>query len=102
MYFVPTRCSTYMTGHLSYKRLNADPSVYFRKWEDGSTAIAGFYVDNCTATGDETRLRELEKALDEKWGISGKGELTWTLGIGFKRDLQLRTISLSQETFVDQ
>jgi hypothetical protein len=36
-----------------------------------------------------------------KYGISGGGELTWTLGIAASRDRDAQIISLSQEAYID-
>ena len=37
----------------------------------------------------------------QKYGISGKGEMHWTLGIGAARDRDTHTISLSQEEYIN-
>lgn len=86
---------------LCFKRLDADPCIFYKAWDDGTYVIAGFYVNDCISIGDERCLLDLETALNDKWGISGQGELHWTLGIRFVRNPKHHTVSLSQETYID-
>jgi len=37
----------------------------------------------------------------QKYGVSGEGEMHWTLGIGVARVRNTHTISLSQEGYID-
>ena len=46
-------------------------------------------------------LLELEAALDARYGISGQGELAWTLGMGFSRDVEANMVYLSQKLYIE-
>lgn len=85
---------------IGWTKLDSDPCA-FRKSFDNGNAMVVFWVDDGTSAGPENRLLELETALDARYGISGQGELTWTLGMGFSRDLASRTVFLTQKLYID-
>ena len=51
--------------------------------------------------GSGKELCELANGVDEKYGITGYGEVKWVLGMLLERDRAAHTISLSQEAFID-
>jgi Reverse transcriptase (RNA-dependent DNA polymerase) len=73
-------------ANIGWKKLTADPSTFWKTWEDGSSAIMVFWVDDATCTGPKDKLLELERQFSNWYGISSEGELTWMLGITFKHD----------------
>lgn len=68
-------------------------------WGRDDWAACAFWVDDETGVGSRTQLDRLAAMF--KYGISGEGELRWTLGIGVTRDYRTHTISLSQEAYID-
>ena len=87
----------FMVKQLGWTKLESDSSTYRKTWPNGDSAVVAFWVDDATAVGSERRLLELERQFEKRYGISGQGELTWTLGIGFRRNRGEKTITLSQE-----
>ena len=64
--------------------------------------ILAAHVDDCTITGSS---KELVKAFKEEIGarfkITDLGPISWLLGMKVTRDRDTRTISLSQESYID-
>jgi hypothetical protein len=85
-----------------FERLECEWCVYRRNSPTGTTIFA-LHVDDIIAAGsspDETNhLRDLLKS---KWEITELGEPKLALGIAITRDLETRTISLSQTAKIDQ
>src|SRR5258708_3106201 len=79
-----------------------DPAVYVKSsWTREDFTAAGFWVDDCVAIGSGKRLDALAESVNAKYGITGLGEVRWVLGMLMERDRSARTISISQEAFVD-
>ena len=62
---------------------------------------AGFWVDKYVAIGSRKELTALVESLSAKYGITSLGETRWVLGMLLERDRPTRTISMSQEAFID-
>ena len=60
--------------------------------------VCAFWVDG--ETGVRVRY-QLDRVAQQKYGITGEGELCWTLGMAVKRDFDSHIISLSQGSYVD-
>jgi Reverse transcriptase (RNA-dependent DNA polymerase) len=54
-----------------------------------------------TGVGACYQLDCIAEMFRQKYSITGEGELRWTLGITVKHNYSSRTISLSQESYVD-
>ena len=79
-----------------------DPAVDVKiSWRDQDFTAAGFWVDDCVAIGSGEELASLSKSMDEKYGITRLGEVKWVLGMLMECDRPARTISISQEAFID-
>ena len=79
-----------------------DPAVYVKNsWMDRDFAAASFWVDRRVALGSRNKLTALSKSLDANYGIAGLGEVRWVLSMLMERDRPARTISISQEAFID-
>lgn len=92
---------SFMVDSQGWTRVSHDIAVYFKEWENNDWAIVGYWVDDGTGVGSESRLLELEKAIDARYGISSAGELSWLLGMRITRDRSAKTISLSQSAYID-
>ena len=71
-------------------------------WKRGDWAVCAFWVDNETGIGARCQLNRVVDMLRKKYGISGEGELRWTLEIGVKRDFDTHIISFSQEAYINK
>src|SRR6201996_2464397 len=90
----------FMVDELGWRKLIRDAAVYLKEWDNNDIAIVGFWVDDVTSCGKSKRLLELEAAFNQKYGISGQGDLEWSLGMKFVRDLDAGTSTLSQEAYI--
>ena len=74
------------------------PETIFRigTWRSDDWAVCAFCVD-----GSRLQLNRVEEMFRQKYGISGEGELSWTLGIKVKRDREAHIVSISQESYID-
>ena len=101
-------------GRIWHERLKADmeqlgfiqcpkDNAVFRigSWRKGDWAVCAFWVDDEMGVGSPHQLQQVAAMFKNKYGISGEGELTWTLGIGVHRDRNAHVISLSQEAYID-
>jgi len=79
-----------------------DPAIYVKNtWTSPDFVAAGFWVDDCVAIGSSRELSALAKGIDVKYGTTGLGEVRWVLRMLLERDRSARTISISQEAFID-
>ena len=79
-----------------------DPTMYIQNiWTDRDFAAARFWVDNCVTMGSRKELTALADGANAKYGITGLGKVGWVLGMLLERDRPARTISISQEEFID-
>ena len=79
-----------------------DPAMFVKNsWTDHDFAAAGFRVDDCVAIDSRKVLTALAKSVDTKYGTTGLGEVRWVLGMLMERDRPARSISVSQEAFID-
>lgn len=79
-----------------------DPAIYVRNpggQED--FAAGGFWVDDFVGIGSRKELDALAESVDAKYGITGLGDVKWVLGMLLERDRAARTISISQEAFIN-
>jgi hypothetical protein len=88
-------------AEIGFQRSEADPAVFYVHRGD-KLAILACHVDDCTITGSSKELVQAYKdKLKEKYSLTDLGPANWLLGIKITRDLEARTISLSQESYID-
>ena len=93
-------CADTLTEH-SFEKCKADPCV-FRKVVDGAVVmIVGVYVDDLLIGGSEEDCESLLASLNKTFPTNDLGECTWYDGCGTERDVELGTIKLSQEAYVE-
>ena len=69
-------------------------------WDHENFVAGGFWVDNFIGIGSGEGLNSLAKSVDEKYGITGLGEVKWVLGMLIERDRDTRLIYILQEAFI--
>jgi len=73
-----------------------DPAVYVKgDWDQEDFVVGGFWVDDFVGIGSGKDLEVLAKGVDEKYGITGFGDIKWILGMLVECDRTARTISIS-------
>jgi len=86
---------------LSFRASAADPGVFYTRIR-GNVLIIAAHVDDCAMTGNSGRLITVYKAkLNDKFPLTDLGPIHSLLGIEVTHDRAVRTISLSQSTYVD-
>src|SRR5882757_9603515 len=74
-----------LNGHMESKESTAtveDSAIYVKNyWMMQDFAIAGFWVDNCIATGSRKEIESLAKGVYVKYGITGLEEGCWMLSM---------------------
>ena len=84
-----------------FEQCKADPCI-FRKIADGVVVMmVGVHVDDLLIGGSEGDCESLLASLNKKSPTKDLGECTWYDGCGIERDVQLGTIKLSQEAYVE-
>jgi hypothetical protein len=90
----------FMLHELGWDASGYDRATYSKSWDDGTWALVGFWVDDATVVGSEERVQELEKAFEERFGISGSGDAHWILGTSIRRDANVLYVYISQEDYI--
>jgi len=70
-------------------------------WRKDDWAVCAFWVDDETGIGSLQELDRVEEMFRRKYGISGEGELRWTLGIKVTRDFDKHMVSISQQSYIE-
>ena len=84
-----------------FEQSKADPCI-FRKVIDGVVVmIVGVYVDDLLVGGSEEDCESLLASLNKTFPTNDLGECTWYDGCGIERDVELGTIRLSPEAYVE-
>jgi transposase InsO family protein len=92
-------CAT--LAELNFRKSEADPAVFYIHSGD-ILIILAIHVDDCTITGNSRDLiAELKVKLAAKYSLTDLGPAIWLLGIKITRNLEARTLALSQESYID-
>ena len=67
----------------------------------GNWAMCAFRVDDETDIGSHEQLDRVADMFCRMYGISGEGELRWTLGMKMKRGFSRYTVPLSQQSYIE-
>jgi len=87
---------------LGFRQTEADHAVFVKMWNDGRRVILGVHVNDCLSTGTNQKLvDEFKKRINGKYPMTDLGPCRWLLGVKVERDLEKRTISLSQHAYID-
>ena len=87
---------------LGLTRSEHDHAVFFRRENGILTTVLLAHVDDFTITAATPNLIKATKdGLRKHLEIHDMGEIHWMLGIEIKRNRELRTISLSQRSYID-
>lgn len=89
-----------MVKTLGWTKRSSDQCMYRKVWGPDNSAVAACWVDDNVSAGSRERLMELEEQFKQRYGVSGSGDLTWTLGIAFTKSATTHTVSMSQEQFI--
>jgi Reverse transcriptase (RNA-dependent DNA polymerase) len=83
---------------MRYQRINADHTVFFRRY-GGHITMLIVYVDDMIITGDdESEIAQLKAKLDKKFEVKDLGQFRYFIGIEVTRGI--KRIVLSQRKYV--
>lgn len=86
---------------LGFKRAEYDHGVFFAKSAAGIVVLA-IHVDDCTITGTTRKLLDDYKVrINARYAMTDLGPISWLLGIQVTRNMQNRTITLSQRSYIE-
>ena len=86
---------------LGFRVNAADPGV-FSAWNNEHITILAIHIDDCMITGSSRDLiSEYKRTLHSCYSLTDLGPIHWLLGIKVTRDREVRTISLSQTSYID-
>ena len=86
---------------LGFARMEADQGVFFKEKGKDITIIA-IHVDNGIITGSNTSLiSTFKEEMNKKYKFIDLGAASWLLGIKIACDLINKTLSLSQNAYID-
>lgn len=82
--------------------LLANEAVLYKFGSDGFTIVA-IAMDNFTIMSDFDASTEfLEDQVFKHWEITDSGPISWLLGVKITHNLKAQTISLSQQSYIEQ
>ncbi|THH04747.1 hypothetical protein EW146_g10096 [Bondarzewia mesenterica] len=101
-------------GRVWYKRIRAeieslgftacvsDPCLFHKLEGDKLTLVAVYVDDMVLASTSLADLEEVKNLFKKSFNITDLGDINWILGIHVERDRTKRSISLSQERYVEE
>ena len=88
-------------ANIGFNKSEADPAIFYVH-QKHKMAILACHVDNCMITGSSQLLIQGYKdKLKSKYLLTDLGPANWLLGIKITRDLEAKTISLSQLSYIE-
>jgi Reverse transcriptase (RNA-dependent DNA polymerase) len=90
----------FMMKILSWCCSQYDRAVFYKRWDNGTWGIVGFWVDNATSIGHKTQVSQLEDTFQKQFRISGQSDAHWILGSGITRDVNSPYINISQKHYI--
>ena len=88
---------------LGYKVSTADLGVFYRFSGPDKYTIVAVATDDLTIIAESNESAQLIKnQLNQHFELVDLGEIKWLLGVHITRDLENRTISLGQQSYIDE
>jgi hypothetical protein len=85
-----------------FKRISSEPCVYRRDSPEGTTIFVLHVDDIISAASSLEENQRFKEQLKSRWEISDLGPVKHALGIAVTRDLEARTVTLSQTALIDK
>ena len=93
-------CDTFLK--LGYKVSHADLGVFYKFSGDDKYTIIATATDDLTIIAESINSAQLiKRQLNEHFEIVDLGEIKWLLGVHITCDLENQTISLGQQSYID-
>src|SRR5258706_652941 len=89
-------------GGVGYTATAKDAAVYVKNsWESNNFIAGGYWVDDFVGVGSRSEPDTLAESVDQKYGITGLGDVKWLLGMLIECDRANRWIYILQEAFIN-
>lgn len=86
---------------LGFTRADTDFGIFYLRTQTQLILLA-VHIDDCTMTGNSQKLIDQYKTqLNKRFSLTELGPIGWLLGLEVKCDRDVRTISLSQRSYID-
>ena len=84
-----------------FEQRKADPGIFRKIVDEVVVMIIGLFVDDLSIGGSEEDCESSLASLNKMFPTNNLGECTWYDGCGIERDVELGTVKLSQEAYVE-
>ena len=96
------KCLSTALSSIGFQKSCSDAAVFFRHGEKGH-AIIGVAVDDLTITAPNLSIIQgIKDNLNDIFKMKDLGEIHWLLNLKIERDFTDKSISISQETYIDK
>ena len=86
---------------IGFNQSEADPAIFYVH-KDQDITILACHVNDCTITGkSQVLIQKYKDKLKERYSLTDLGAANWSLGIKITRNLEARSISLSQSSYIN-
>ena len=96
------KCLSSVLMKLGFQKSNSDAAVFYRHEGKGFAIIAVAVDDLTITTPQESILQEIKEDLMKIFKMKDLGELHWLLNLKIERDKISKSISFSQEAYIDK
>ena len=79
----------------------ADPAVFYVR-AGADVVVLAIHVDDITITRSTMKLvNEFKRWINDKFQITDLGAISWLLGLAIKQDRTVRTLYISQRSYIE-
>jgi hypothetical protein len=89
-----------LLGQIGFKRAGYDPALFVR-FESGEKQFMFLWVDDLIIFAKHEVAETIAKTILDSYKRRDLGEASWVLGMSVKRDMNTKTIELSQERMIE-
>jgi hypothetical protein len=89
-----------LLGQIGFKRAGYDPALFVR-FESGEKQFMFLWVDDLIIIAQHEVAETIAKTILDSYKGRDLGEASWVLGMSVKRDMDTKTIELSQERMIE-
>jgi hypothetical protein len=88
-------------AEVGFTKSQSDPAVFFKR-TGAELAVLAIHVDDSTLAGtSQDFLIQIKDDISKKFKLTNLGPILWLLGIAITRDEANRTLSLSQQAYIE-
>jgi hypothetical protein len=96
------KCLSDTLFRIGFTRCASDPAIFYSQSNNGLAIIATAVDDLTISTSSEKLLKNTKNNIKGEFNMKDIGKLYWLLNIKIKRNRELKTISLSQDAYIEK